>query len=65
MSDSPTLLEPSPAYWVAECDVCGKSYTADQHDVLRFLRGPWPACCGQTMLFRVVDGDPPLAEPAD
>jgi hypothetical protein len=65
MSDSLKLLDRPPAYWLAECHDCGKSYTADRDDVFRFLRGPWPACCGQAMTFRVVDGDPPLAEAAD
>jgi hypothetical protein len=65
MPDSLKLLDRPPAYWMAECNVCGKSYAADRDDVLRFLRGPWPVCCGQAMMYCVVDGDPPLAEPAD
>jgi hypothetical protein len=39
--------------------------TADRADILHFMRNRWPECCGHTMTFLVVHGDPPLAEPAE
>jgi hypothetical protein len=65
MTDPPATLAEPPAYWLAECPACGRTRAADRGDMLGFLRGPWPACCGDAMTFRVADGDPPLAEPAD
>ena len=55
----------SPVYWLGECHLCGRARTADREDVFRFMRDRWPKCCGHTMTFRIVHGDPPLAEPAD
>jgi hypothetical protein len=51
--------------WLAECPECGKARAADRDDLLRFLRGPWPVCCGVAMTFRAIEGGPPLAEPTD
>jgi hypothetical protein len=58
-------LDPAPVYWRTECPDCGTERAADRDDLLRFLRGPWPVCCGVAMTFRAIEGDPPLAEPAD
>jgi hypothetical protein len=58
-------LDPPPVYWLAECPDCGAARAADRDDLLQFLRGPWPVCCGRAMTFRAAEGDPPLAEPAD
>jgi hypothetical protein len=62
-----TIPNPAPAcsppiYWVGECHFCNRTHTADRDDVFRFMRTAWPACCGYTMIFRIVHGDPPLAE---
>jgi hypothetical protein len=52
-------------YWLGECHRCDRTRTADRADVFRFMRGAWPECCGHTMTFRIVHGEPPRAEPAD
>jgi hypothetical protein len=58
-------LDTPPVYWLTECPDCGTARTADRDDLFRFLRGPWPVCCGVAMTFHAMEGDPPLAEAAD
>src|SRR6476661_7751917 len=61
---TPSTVWP-PVYWLAECHICRRARTADRDDMFRFLRERWPDCCGHTMTFRVVHGEPPRADPAD
>jgi hypothetical protein len=64
MDAVPSLAPPlsTPIYWLGECHFCDRTRAADSDDVLRFMQTAWPQCCGYTMTFRVVHGDPPLAE---
>ena len=54
-----------PVFWLGECHLCSRTRMADREDVFRFMRDRWPECCGHIMTFRIVHGEPPLAEPAD
>lgn len=65
MSNRDPLLDQPPVYWLGECHLCGRTRAADRDDIFHFMRQQWPECCGHTMTFRIVHGEPPLAESAD
>jgi hypothetical protein len=38
---------------ILRCDACGKSIACTTADIIRYVQGVWPACCGWAMRYFV------------